>query len=85
MVLILLHGNAQVESGFSINNNILVENLHERSIIVQRHVYDETVHAGGVRNVEITMSMIKNVSMTHYCYKDDLKRKKIRKVKFFSD
>ena len=28
IVLILSHGNTQVESDFSINNNILVENLH---------------------------------------------------------
>ena len=53
IVLIFSHENAQVESGFSTNNNILVENLHESSIVVQRQVYDEIVHAGGVRNVEI--------------------------------
>ena len=31
MVLILSHGNAQVESGFSINGDILSENLQEES------------------------------------------------------
>ena len=45
IVLILSHGNTQVESGFSINNNILVENLHESSIVAQRQVYDGIVHA----------------------------------------
>ena len=40
MVLILSHGNAQVESGFSINGDILSENLLEESVVVQRQVYD---------------------------------------------
>jgi len=31
MILILSHGNATVESGFSVNGSILVENLHEQS------------------------------------------------------
>ena len=60
IVLILLHGNAQVESGFSINKVIVVENLHESSIVAQHQVYNGIVHAGGVRNVEITKSMVKN-------------------------
>lgn len=32
-VLILSHGNAHVESGFSINKNMLVENLLEESLV----------------------------------------------------
>ena len=76
IVLLLLYGNAQVESVFSINNDILVENLYESSIFVQRQVYDGIVHAGGVRNIEITKSMVKNVNMTHSHYKDYLKTNK---------
>ena len=80
IVLLLLYGNAQVESVFSINNDILVENLYESSIFVQRQVYDGIVHAGGVRNIEITKSMVKNVNMTHSHYKDYLKTNK-KKIK----
>ena len=50
IVLILSHRNAQVESRFSINNDIFVENLHGKSIVAQRHIYDGIVHAGGVAN-----------------------------------
>jgi len=39
-VLILSHGNADVESGFSVNSDFLVENLQEDSLITQRTVYD---------------------------------------------
>lgn len=40
MVLIMSHGKATVESGFSINKAILVENLKEESLVKQRMVYD---------------------------------------------
>ena len=36
LVLILSHGNARVESGFSINNDILSEDMLEESIVSQR-------------------------------------------------
>ena len=70
-----------MESVFSINNDILVENLHESSTVAQHQVYDGIVRAGGVRNVEITKSMVKNMNVSHSCYKDDLNRKKEERSK----
>ena len=35
MVLILSHGNAAVESGFSVNKELLVENMEEETIVTQ--------------------------------------------------
>ena len=43
MVLTLSNGNATVESGFSINIDILVENVHETSVAAQRQVFDGIV------------------------------------------
>ena len=43
IALILSHGQASVESGFSINSSIIVENLHEKSLVAQRLVYDSVV------------------------------------------
>ena len=40
LVLTLSHGQASVERGFSINQNLVVENLKESSLIVQRIIYD---------------------------------------------
>lgn len=57
MVLILSHGNASVESGFSVNKNMLVENLKERSLISRRQVYDAINSAGGTCNVNIDSKM----------------------------
>jgi len=39
LVLMLSHGNASIESGFSENSDILVDNLHEESLVVQWIVY----------------------------------------------
>jgi len=38
LVLILSHGNAAVESGFSINSDCLTENLQEDSLVAERSV-----------------------------------------------
>ena len=40
IVFTLSHGNASVESGFSVNESILVENMSKRSLIGQRLVID---------------------------------------------
>ena len=40
MIFSLQHGQAFVERGFSINNDILKPNMVERTIIAQRTVYD---------------------------------------------
>ena len=34
------HGQGQIERGFGINKNLLVENMHEKSICAQRLVSD---------------------------------------------
>ena len=36
--MILSHGSAAVESGFSISLDFLVENLHESSVVAQRQI-----------------------------------------------
>ena len=50
----MLHGNAQVESGFSIDKNILVENLHESSI-TQRLSLN---HEKGFCEIDLELKML---------------------------
>ena len=59
LVFILWHGNARVESGFSVNRDMLVENLKEVSLVAQRQVYDAIKAKGGILNVNITSEMRK--------------------------
>ena len=69
LVLILSHGNARVESGFSINNDILSENMLEESIVSQRIVYEGVHKAGSAEDLEITPEMLKAVKALHRTYK----------------
>ena len=44
ILLILLHGQAQVEHGFSVNKNLLVENQHTTTLTAQRIIHDHMVY-----------------------------------------
>ena len=78
-VLVLSHGNAVVESGFSINSDVLVEHLKEESVVAQRQVVDGIQSSGGISEVVITPSMMSYVRSSHSRYSDALKRKKRHK------
>ena len=59
MVLILSHGNTAVESGFSVNKELLVENMEEDTIVAQRIVFDAIRVVGmDVTEIDISKKMI---------------------------
>ena len=72
LTLILSHGNAAVESGFSINNDMLVENLLEDSLVGQRTVYDSIQKAGGVLSVHIDKRMLQIVRAARSLWEEAL-------------
>ena len=53
LCLILSHCGVCVESGFSINKEILEVNMKEDSVVAQRFVYEGIAKGGGVFNVDI--------------------------------
>ena len=62
--MIFSHGQASVKSGFSINSTIIVENLHEESLVAQRLVYDSVNSLGGIKKIDtipINKEMLKSV------------------------
>ncbi|CAF1203448.1 unnamed protein product [Rotaria sp. Silwood1] len=76
-VLIITHGNADVERGFSINSNILRENrssLSESSINGPRLVYDKVklFGSGSAHKVPITTDMINMVKKSSSNYREGL-------------
>lgn len=75
-VLILSHGNASVESGFSINKNLMVQNLEERSLIAQRLVYDTIKLHGGPLKVPITKEVETCVKFARQRYRTALEAQK---------
>jgi len=62
MILTLFCGNAAVEGGFSINKELLIDNMTEETIVSQRVVFD-VIHAAGmvVSKVEIISKLIASV------------------------
>lgn len=74
--LTLSHGNAVVESGFSVNADMLVENLKEESLVAQRMVYDSVQTSGGLAGLNIDKSMLQFVRCAHRRYQEALECKR---------
>jgi hypothetical protein len=57
-----------VESRFSINKNLLVENLQEHGLVAQRTVEDAIRFHESIHKVPITQVMLTNVRTAHRRY-----------------
>lgn len=78
-VLLLSHGQASVERGFSINKYIVVTNMRERTVVAQRVIVDHLHHVGGVGNVTMTKELLHSASCArqrYHAFLDDEKKKK---------
>lgn len=80
-VLILSHGNAAVERGFSINKECLLYNQAEESLVAIRLVHDAIISAGGVSSVDISKELIHAARNAHTFYKESLKNKEKKETK----
>lgn len=76
IVLILSHGNASPERGFSVNKEIIVVNLREESLIAQRAIYDAIKLRGGTQNLDFDKGLLTYVRKSHQRYQEVLKNKK---------
>ena len=77
IVFTLSHGQASVERGFSINKELVVENLQEESVVCQRMVYDHVSSTGkSISEIPITSSMIKSCKLAYSRYSTALQAKK---------
>ena len=76
-VLIMSHGNATVEGGFSVNGDMLIENQKEESLVAQRVVYDAVRYAGGPLKVELTPNLMKSVAGSSRRYRLALESKQL--------
>jgi len=76
LILIFSHGNAFVEGGFSVNRELLIENLGEESLVALRRVWDGIQYAGGETGVEVNQAMLRYARGSHARYKDYLQKKK---------
>ena len=76
LVMILSHGNTSVESGFSANEEMLVENRSKGSLVARRMVFDGVMNEGGISNVYVNRKMFKFVNNAHSEYVTQLEKQK---------
>ncbi|KAG8179991.1 hypothetical protein JTE90_007959 [Oedothorax gibbosus] len=57
-LLLLSHGQASVERGFSINKNLLIENLKNETVVAKRVIDDHLKFIGGLKEVVITNELV---------------------------
>ncbi|XP_060760468.1 uncharacterized protein LOC132870693 isoform X1 [Neoarius graeffei] len=77
-VLLLSHGQASVERGFSINKNIVVTNMRERTVVAQRVIVDHLHYVGGVGNLTMTKELLHSASCArqrYHAFLNDEKKK----------
>ena len=68
MSLTLYHGQASVESRFSINKELLIENMEEETIVAQRIVFDAVrLSDMDVTKIDISQKMMACVSQAFPC------------------
>lgn len=78
-VLLLSHGQASVERGFSVNREIEVENMKERTLVAQRIISDHVSNVGGLTNVSITKELLLSASSARQRYRSFLEDEKKQK------
>ena len=79
-ILVLSHGNAEVERGFSVNKNLLRDNLSEESLIAQRLVHQAIPTDGNkFLDVPVDKEMIADVRMAWRRREAMLEKKRLKK------
>ena len=74
-LLLLSHGQAAVERGFSLNKNVAVDNLSEQNLVNLRVVKDHIIAVGGVKNVVVSKELLAS-SSARQRYEADLLSKR---------
>ena len=76
LALLLSHGQASVERGFSVNKELVVENQSEQTLSARRIIKDHIIHVNGVTNVEIKRNMVLSARSARAKYANYLAQQK---------
>lgn len=81
-LLVLSHGQASVERGFSVNKELMSYNFKERSVVALRTIYGHIQKCGGVLNVTIDQDLRNAAKNASSVYRRELaKQQQIEKDK----
>ena len=84
MLMILSHGQATFERGFSVNGKFLVENLHTESLIAQRHIHDHMrSYDLQAHDLDITRELLDSASSVRKRYFQSQKERLLAKEKTY--
>jgi hypothetical protein len=75
-LLLLSHGQATVERGFSINKETTVENLKKESLKARRLVIQAVREAGDAQSVPITKELLSYASTARHKYQEYLDKQR---------
>lgn len=84
ILLVMSHGQASVERGFSVNKQVMVENMKAESVIAQRVIADSIRAAGGLEKIIITKELQMSASSArqrYLAYLDDQRKENESKTK----
>ena len=78
LIFVLSHGQAAVERGFSVNKELLTENLEEVSLISQRLVYDHINDSQlSITKIPLPNELLKSCKLAHR-YNSALENQKLK-------
>lgn len=75
-ILLLSHGQATVERGFSVKKELTVQNLQKEGLKARRHIQQAVKRAGGVTAVPITKELLSYASSAYSKYQAFLEHQK---------
>ena len=68
LLLVLSHGQASVERGFSVYKENEIENLKEQSLVAQRLICDHVKAVDGLLNIDISKPLLLYAGMARQRY-----------------
>eukprot|EP00731_Ephydatia_muelleri_P015573 Em0008g1293a len=78
MALLLSHGQATIERGFSVNEEVVIENQQTKSLIARHLIKDHIIQAGGILQVSITKQIMISVRSARSRYLADKKECEVK-------
>ena len=75
-ILLLSHGQASVERGFSVNKHVTDVNIGEETLTSRRMIKDHVLSVGGIENIQITPELLQCAASARQCYFASLEQKK---------
>lgn len=75
-LLLISHGQASVERGFSMNKEVSVQNMSQSTLIARRTIKDHIKSVGELKSVQVTKELLHSAQCARHKYQVDLQTKK---------